>query len=443
MSISAAEEKRIMGKITKKILPFIFLLYIIAMIDRVNIGFAALTMNKELGISASTYGFIAGIFFLAYFMFEIPSNVIMFKIGARKWIARILITWGFVVVFQGFIQSAFQLGFLRVLLGFAEAGFYPAMILYITYWFPGKHQARAISYFMLAVCGSNIIGGPISTLIMDNISWLGMSGWRWVYILEGVPAVILGIITFFVMVDKPEDAKFLTREEKDWLIGELEKERLVKQANKQANTSHWAVLKDLRAWHMGLCYMAYVMALYGVGFWMPQMIKELSKTLTTTQVGFLSAIPYIVASIVMLLVARHSDKTNERRYHVAFPILMTFFGLIAVTMTTNLMLSMVLLTIALSGVYAFGGTFWTIPNLTLSAGSAAVGIALINSVGNLGGFIGPYLVGWLKDLTGSTNAGMYMLAGFALLETILVLAIPKKMVTPEAKTLQAKTNFQA
>lgn len=428
--VSVVDEKQVMRKISKKILPFIFLLYIIAMIDRVNVGFAALTMNKELGIGASTFGLIAGIFFIAYFLFEVPSNVIMYKVGARTWIARILITWGMVVVGEGFIRNAFQLGVLRVILGIAEAGFYPAMILYITYWFPGKHLARAVSYFMLAVCGSNIIGGPVSTWIMDNVHWLGMSGWRWIYIFEGLPAVILGIITLLIMVDKPEKAKFLTPEEKSWLLSELKKEQNVKEKKAHSSTSYWAAFKEPRVWHMGLCYMAYVMALYGVGFWMPQMIKGLFKILTPTQVGLLSAIPYIVASFVMLLVARHSDKTNERRFHVALPILMTFAGLVALTMTTNLFWSMILLTIALSGVYAFGGTFWSIPNLSLSAASAAVGIAIINSVGNLGGFLGPYLVGWLLDWTGSTNAGMYMLAGCALAETFLILAIPKRLVTP-------------
>ncbi|HEX3010487.1 MAG TPA: MFS transporter [Syntrophomonadaceae bacterium] len=430
VAVSSAEEKQLMSKIGKNILPYIILLDIIAMIDRVNVGFTALTMNKELGISASAFGLIAGIFFITYFFFEVPSNVIMYKVGARKWITRILITWGLVVIFEGFIRSAFQLGFLRALLGIAEAGFYPAMILYITYWFPGKHQARAVSYLMLAVCGSNIIGGPISAFIMDHVTWFGISGWRWVYILEGLPAVVFGVITYFVMVDKPEDARFLTDKEKEWLINELENERIAKEKKVHSQASAWSVLKVPRVWHMGICYMAYVMALYGVGFWMPQMIKELSKVLSTTQVGLLSSIPYIVASVVMLLVAHHSDKTKERRFHVAFPILMTFIGLIALTMTSNLTLSMVLLTIALSGVYAFGGTFWTIPNLTLCAANAAVGIALINSVGNLGGFVGPYFVGWLKDFTGSTNAGMYMLAGCALLETFLILVIPKNLVTP-------------
>lgn len=430
VTISEAEEKRIMSKVTWKIIPYIFILYIISMVDRVNISFAALTMNKDLGINPATYGLIAGIFFISYFLFEVPSNVIMHKVGARKWITRILISWGLVVIGEGFANTAFQLGFLRVLLGIAEAGFYPCMILYITYWFPGKYLARAVSIFMVGMAVSNIIGGPLTGLIMDNVTWFGMAGWRWAFILEGVPAIIFGVITFFVLVDRPQDAKFLDNNEKQWLLGELNRETEEKHKKAQVHTSHWTVMKNPRVWHMASAYLCYIMALYGVGLWMPQMIKGLSKVLTTTQVGFISAIPYIAAAIVMVLVARHSDAKNERRYHVALPISIAFFGLIGVTMTTNLVLSMVLLTIALSAIYSYVGVFWTIPNLTLSAAHAAVGIALINSFGNLGGFLGPYIVGWLKGITGNTNAGMYFLATMCLLATVATLTIPKKLVIP-------------
>lgn len=429
-TISQAEEKRIMSKVTWKIVPYVFLLYIVAMIDRVNVGFAALTMNKDLGISASTYGLIAGIFFISYFFFEVPSNVIMHKVGARKWIARILVSWGIVVVLEGFVNSAFQLGILRTLLGVAEAGFYPCMILYLTYWFPGKHQARAVSFFMVGMAVANAFGGPISAFIMDQTGWLGMAGWRWVFILEGAPAILLGILTLFVLVDRPDQAKFLNKEEKSWLIGELNRELAAKQAKIKVHTSHWSVMKNPRVWHMGFAYLCYCIGVYGVGLWMPQIIKGLSKMLTTTQVGLISAIPYIAAAFIMVLVARHSDAKNERRLHVALPIGIAFFALIGVTLTANLVLSMVLLTVALSAIYSFVGVFWTIPNLSLSEAHAAVGIALINSFGNLGGFFGPYVVGWLKDFTHTTTAGMYFEAAFCLLATITILIIPKKLVTP-------------
>ena len=264
-TISQAEEKRIMSKVMWKIVPYIFFLYIIAMIDRVNVGFAALSMNKDLGINASTYGLIAGVFFIAYFFFEIPSNVIMHKVGARKWISRILISWGLVVIAEGFVSTAFQLGALRALLGVAEAGFYPCMILYLTYWFPGKYQARAVSFFMVGMALANVIGGPLTGWLMDNVQWYGMAGWRWAFILEGVPAVIFGIVTYFVLVDRPQDAKFLDTKEKEWLLGELDREMAEKQKKGDAHASHWAVLKNPRVWHMGFSYLCYCIGVYGVG----------------------------------------------------------------------------------------------------------------------------------------------------------------------------------
>ncbi len=438
--ITIIDEKKVMNKIYWKIVPFLLLLYIMNMIDRVNIGFAALTMNPELGISPEAYGFIAGIFFVAYFFFEIPSNLAMTKFGARKWIARILFTWGTVVVLEGFVQTTFQLGVMRTLLGLAEAGFYPCIILYITYWFPGKHQGRAVSTFMLAMCIANIIGGPISGLIMQHISWVGMSGWRWVFILEGIPAVLLGFVALRYMLDGPQNAKWLTKDETAWLKGEFARELAIKKAKAVKQESFWVVLKDLRVWQMAFAYIFYNTTVYGVGFWMPQIIQGLSKMLTTSQIGFVSAVPYIFASAVMVLVARHSDKFNERRFHVALPISIACPCLIALTFTAdNLVLSMVLLTISLSAVYAFVGSFWTIPNISLSEKEAAVGLALINSFGALGGMVGPYAVGLVKGITGSTNAGMYVLAVSALLATFAVLALPKRLVTPVDRiAVQAK-----
>ncbi|WP_425059531.1 Putative tartrate transporter [Sporomusa carbonis] len=424
MQSTSFSEEKVISKLRWRLVPYLMLLYIVAMMDRVNIGFAALEMNKALGISASTFGFVAGIFFIAYFFFEVPSNILMHKIGARIWIARILISWGIVTVLTGYIQSATQLGILRVLLGIAEAGFYPCMILYLTFWFPSKYFASTVSLFMCGMALANIITGPISTWIMDNVQWLGMPGWRWLFILEGIPAVLLGFITLFVMVDRPEQAKFLTAEEKSWLVGQLKKEHDAKVNKAPANK--WLVFKEFRVWHLSFCYLCYVIALYGLGLWMPQIIKAISQKLSNTNIGLLSTIPYMCGIIAMILVARHSDKTMERRYHVALPISLAFFGLIGLTMTTDLWVSMLLLCISTAAIYCFVGTFWSLPALFLTEAAAAVGIAIINSVGNLGGFFGPYIVGYLKDLTGSTTFSMYFLATFALLATVSVLAIKKK-----------------
>ncbi len=425
---SEDRENQLMSKIRWKLVPYVMLLYIVAMLDRVNIGFAALQMNKELGISASAFGLLAGIFFIAYFFFEVPSNVIMHKIGARKWIARILISWGFVVIAMGYAQNVMHIGILRALLGVAEAGFYPCIILYFTFWFPTKHFAKTVSLFMVGMAIANIICGPISAWIMDNVHWMGMSGWRWMFILEGIPAVILGLVTLFVMVDRPAQAKFLTAEEKEWLIAKLEEEHIAKQA-KVVVANKWEVFKSGRVWHLAFCYLCYVMALYGLGMWMPQILRGLAKAMSLTNIGLLSTIPYMVAVVAMIYVAKRSDAKQERRYHTALPIGVAFFGLLALTMTTDLYVSMLLLCVCQAAIYAYVGTFWTLPNMYLSEATAAVGIAIINSFGNLGGFFGPYVVGFLKDFTGSTNAGMYFLASFALLATISVLAIPAKQVS--------------
>jgi len=417
-------EEKLMSKLRWRLVPYIMLLYIVAMLDRVNIGFAALEMNKALGISASTFGMLAGIFFIAYFFFEVPSNVIMHKVGARIWIARILISWGIVTILTGYAQTAMHVGILRFLLGIAEAGFYPCMILYLTFWFPARHLGKTVAVFMCGMALANIVAGPVSTWIMDNVQWFGMPGWRWLFVIEGIPAVVLGVVTLGVMTDRPEQAKFLNQEERDWLVAELKQEHDAKTAKMPVNK--WAVFGQFRIWHLAFCYLCYVIALYGLGMWMPQLLRALSQVITNTQIGLISMIPYFCGVIAMVLVARHSDKTQERRYHVALPISIAFFGLIALTMTTDLWLSLFYICVSTAGIYCFVGTFWTLPNMFLSEGTAAVGIAIINSTGNLGGFFGPYAVGFIKDATGSTSGGMYFLAAFALLATLSVLAIPAK-----------------
>ena len=434
ITFSEARENELMKKIRWHLVPYVMLLYIVAMLDRVNIGFAALQMNKDLGIGASMFGMLAGIFFISYFFFEVPSIVIMHKVGARKWIARILVSWGLVTVFLAYAQTVTHVAILRALLGAAEAGFYPCIVLYFTFWFPTKHFAKTMSLFMCGMALANIIVGPISSWIMENVSWMGMAGWRWMFILEGIPAVVLGVVTLFTMVDRPDKAKFLTDEEKQWLMAELEREHVAKQLKvKVANK--WEVFKSGRVWHLSFCYLCYVLALYGLGMWMPQILKNLAKAMSLSNIGLISTIPYICAIVVMVYVAKRSDAVQERRYHTGLPIGLAFFGLIGLTMTDNLVISMLLLCISQAGIYAFVGTFWTLPNMYLSEATAAVGIAIINSVGNLGGFFGPYMVGFLKDMTGSTAFGMYFLASFAILGTISVLAIPPKEAA--AESLQA------
>ncbi len=418
------DEKKTISKLRWKLIPLIMIMYMVSIMDRVNISFAALEMNHELGITPDMFGFIAGIFFLAYFFFEVPSNVLMHRFGARLWISRILISWGLVTIITGFADTVWHLEILRVLLGVCEAGFYPAMILYLTFWFPEKYFASTVSVFMCGQALTNIITGPISTFIIDNVYWLGLAGWRWLFILEGIPAVLLGIIALCIMVDRPEQAKFLDPEEKQWLLDTLAKERDLKMSKK--SVSKWQAFQDKKVWHLSFSYLCYVITLYGLGLWMPQIIKSLSSTLTNTGVGLISAIPYICGGIAMVLVARHSDKTMERRYHVGLPIGIAFFSLIALTMTSDLWISVVLLCVSTAAIYCFVGTFWTLPTMFLAEATAAVGIAIINSVANLGGFIGPYVVGYLKSATHSDVFGMYFLASFALLGMASVLLLKKR-----------------
>ncbi|WP_233129797.1 MFS transporter [Domibacillus epiphyticus] len=430
-------EKRTIKKVTMRLIPFLFILYIISYLDRANIGYAALDMNADLGITSEVFGFISGIFFIGYFLFEVPSNILLQRYGSRVWIARILITWGIVSVATAFAQEASHLYIIRFLLGVAEAGFFPGIILYLNFWFRKKELARTIAMFMTAIPVSYIIGGPLSTWIMDNIEWLGVSGWRWMFILEGSPAVILGIVTYFYLTNKPEEAKWLSKEEKTWLIEELRKDKEEHEGKKEVQEKdHKKALTDKKVWHLAIIYFVYISGSLGVGYWMPQIIKELSSFLSNTQIGLISTIPFIVATIAMNYWAVRSDRTGERKMHSAIPLVIGALALIGAGLTSNPFLSMFFLTLSLAGMYCFKGPFFALPSMLLTPSTTVVGIAVINSIGNLGGFLGPYAVGLMKDSTGSTGAGLIFLSAMLLIGFVLVLFIKNSSV--QAKSTSQK-----
>jgi ACS family tartrate transporter-like MFS transporter len=422
-------EKRTVRKVTRRIVPFIFLLYVISYLDRANIGYAALEMNESLGLTSQVFGILTGVFFIGYFLFEVPSNMFMQRFGARVWIARIIVTWGIISVMTAFAQNAAHLYIIRFLLGVAEAGFFPGIILYLTFWFRKKELASTIAMFMTAIAASYIIGAPISTWIMDNINWFGMEGWRWMFVLEGAPAVIAGIIAFFYLTEKPEDAKWLSADEKIWLTGELEKEREEAHKNTSVKSGHKQALKDPQVWYLALIYFVYIAGTLGVGYWMPQIIQELSSYLSNTQIGLIATIPYITASIAMNYWSRRSDRLDERRMHSALPLIIAAITLIWAGFTSNPVLAMILLTISLAGMYCFKGPFWALSKIKLTQATAAVGIAVINSIGNLGGFVGPYAVGVLKDATGSTKSGLLFLSAMIILAFLMLLFTRKEKKT--------------
>jgi ACS family tartrate transporter-like MFS transporter len=414
-----AIERRTIRKVRARIIPFLFVLYVVAFLDRVNVGFAALTMNKALAITSQQFGFLAGIFFLGYFFFEIPSNLLLHKLGARVWIARILVSWGLVSLCTGFAQSAMHVYIVRFLLGIAEAGFFPGMILYLTYWFRQREQAQAVALFMAALPVSNVIGAPISGLILDHIHWFGIGSWRWLLVLEAIPAIVLGVATWLLLPNRPEEARFLHRDEKDWLHGELARE-----SARQAPLSATRALASGRVWHLAAIYFALIVGLYVMSFWLPQVVKGLSARYSNTTVGVLVMIPHLVGLAIMLMVSRHSDRTGERRFHVALPAVAAAIALLTVGLVHSPVLSIVLLAVMATGIYSFLGPFWALPSQFLTGYAAASGIALVNSVGNLGGFVGPYMIGSLTRWTGSMYWGLAF-AGLSLLAAaVLVTCLP-------------------
>ena len=412
------------NKVGWRLIPFLLLCYVVAYLDRVNVGFAKLQMLQDLKFSETVYGLGAGIFFIGYFIFEVPSNVILHRVGARVWIARIMITWGLISAGMMFVESATSFYIMRFLLGVAEAGFFPGIILYLTYWYPAARRARMIALFMSAIALSGVIGGPLSGWIMQRFAGVnGLAGWQWLFILEGLPSVAVGIATFFYLDDRIDHAKWLTSDEKALL-----KRNIVIENNDKHELSVRAVFAEPRVWLMSLIYFTFVMGLYGVSFWLPTIIKG-TGVKDALQIGLLTAIPYGSAVVAMILVSRSADRMRERRWHIAVPALLGAVGLVlSAVWGQNTVLAMAALTLATMGILTTLPLFWSLPTSFLAGAGAAAGIALINSVGNLAGFVSPFLVGWLKDMTQSTNAGMYMLAGSMVLGVFLTLSVPARLV---------------
>ncbi|MGN6820295.1 MAG: MFS transporter [Sphingomonas sp.] len=410
-----------MRRVFRRIVPLCFVLYIVSYIDRANIGYAALQMNTELGLSQEAFGFAAGIFFIGYFLFEVPSNMLMARYGARIWIARILIGMGVVSMATAFVQSTWQLYSLRFLLGVAEAGYFPAIIIYLTAWFRRREQATVVAMFTAAIPVSYIIGTPISTWIMDHVHGFGLSGWRWMLLIEGLPAVIGGIVTYRLLVDRPANAPWLASEERDWLEAEIAREHA---ATGVRHLNTWRAITEPRVLYLAAIYFVYQAGSLGVGYWLPQIVKHSGKSLSNVETGLIATLPYIVATIGMVLWSRRSDRTGERRYHTAWPLLLAGVALGGVAWVAGPVPATALLAAALTGFYAFKAPFWTLPGQFLSRATAAVSIAAINSIGNLGGFVGPFVVGLVAKRSGSPVMGLAFLAALTLVAFVMVLAAP-------------------
>lgn len=406
------EPQQVIRQVGWRLVPFLTLLYFVNFIDRVNVGFAALTMNKAIGLSSLAFGWGAGIFFLGYFLFEVPSNLALHRFGARRWITRIMMSWGFVSAAMALVAGPASFVALRFLLGVTEAGFFPGIILYLTYWFPQTARARIVSAFMTAVPLSSVIGNPLSAFLLGFDGLGGIEGWRWLFIFEGVPAVLLGIAVWFYLPDRPTDARFLSKEARDWLTATLAAEQEANTAQRRSNLV--AALTSPKVLLLTAIYFGLVMSLYGIVLWLPQLASGFG--LSTQQIGFVTAIPYIVAASGMYLFGRHSDARGERRFHLALAAAIAGVALIATPYVGPPVVTLLILCVAAWGIYAALPVFWAIPAGFLSGAAAAGAIGLINSLGNLGGFVGPYLVGWLREASGGFAAGIVLL-GLACLVT--------------------------
>jgi ACS family tartrate transporter-like MFS transporter len=404
----SALEHATLRAVSRRLIPFLFLLYVVSFLDRVNVGFAALEMNRDLGLSPAVYGFGAGIFFIGYSLFEVPSNLILARVGARRWIARIMITWGIIAAGMMFVRGPLSFYALRFLLGIAEAGFFPGIIFYLSEWFPADVRARAIARFMTAIPVSAVIGGPISGALLGLSGRLGLTGWQWLFLLEGLPAVVLGVAVLRYLPDGPEGAAWLAPEQRRWLV-----ERLSTERDSCVARHGFSVIRALSSgvvWQMGLLvFLSVSFGQYALALWLPQIVRGFSG-LSNLQVGFVSAIPNLVAVIAMVIVAAHSDRTGERCLHIAAASAVAAVGFLGCAFVQSPAFAVMFLSLAAAGLLSAHGPFWPLPSKFLTGSAAAGGIALINSLSNLSGFAGPYAIGLLNGASGNFRSGLLLLA---------------------------------
>jgi MFS transporter, ACS family, tartrate transporter len=427
--VSEAIEKSAMRKIYLRLLPFAVFSYFLAYIDRINVSFAGLTMREDLQMSAAAFGFAAGTFYWGYFIFEVPSNVILEKVGARLWIARIMITWGILAGVTALVSGSTSFAVVRFFLGVAEAGFFPGIVLYFTYWFPSHHHARIVSGFLIGLPIAVAAGAPISTGILALDGMFGLRGWQIMYIAEAIPTILIGIVTLFVLTDRPEQASFLTVEEKTWLANKLLAERRAKEEVKTFGV--WQSMFDPKVLLLSLNYFGIVVASLGMLIFIPQIIKSIGAGSSNMAVGWLTMIPYLCGGISLVVWGRISDRMHERRWNLLAACLVSAIGLFIAGYTMGSWWSLAGMSLAAMGFYGSKGPFWAMPSMFLTGTAAAASIAWINSIGNLGGFFGPWYVGVMKDVTGSYAGGLYGLALLCLGSAIicaLFLNIPNVVV---------------
>lgn len=420
-------EKRTVRKALLRLMPLLLLSYFLAYIDRMNVGFAALTMNKEIGLTAYIYGLGAGVFFWGYFLFEVPSNLVLAKVGARRWISRIMVTWGLISAAMVFVSGPTSFIVMRFLLGAAEAGFFPGVLFYLMSWFPAAYRARIVAVFSIALPVSLGIGAPLSTCILELNGVWGLSGWQWLFLLEGLPTVVVGAIVLAYLPDRPTEAKWLSDAEKAWLQSTIDRERALVQA--QEKISVWKTFFDRRVLGLSLIYVANTSANMGLAFFLPQIIKGFG--LTDMQTGLVTSIPYVFGVVGILVWGYLSDRFNERRWSLCLALVITSLGLAGAGYLMQNPLAVACMAVAAIGIYGTKAPFWALPPTFLTGSAAAAGIALINSIGNLGGFIGPSVVGWVRETTGSFAAGLGFLAGLALLAAIGSLLVVNSARKPQ------------
>ena len=405
-------EIQTLAKVTRRLIPFLLLCYVVAWLDRVNVGFAALQMNEDLGFSAAVYGFGAGVFFAGYALCEIPSNLIQAKVGARRWIARIMVTWGIISVAMMFVRDTASFYTLRFLLGVAEAGFLPGIIYYLSDWYPAAQRAKAVGWFMAAIPLSIVIGGPLAGLLLELDGIGGLRGWQWLFLVEGLPAIVLGFVVLAYLTDRPQDAHWLSAEEKEWLGARIREEQT--QAREKHGVSVLQAMVHPTVWKLALIMFTCQTGSYGLSLWMPQIVKQLSG-LGNLEVGLITALPYLAAALGMVLIGASSDRSGERFRHIAIPCAVAAAGFVACAFISSPVPALIALTVAAVGDLGSRGPFWALPGRFLAGSASAGGIALINTIGSLGGFVGPYGVGIVKSTTGSFAGGLILLAFLLLL----------------------------